>query len=128
MSAWIHQATLEEIREYRISTRKLLNDEDYDLFRVIGVTDSRLADIANHVSVCHRCLAEYRAKLDWCFFSGRRELESKIKHAGNTLDEVLEIQRELIDVRQTALAELAKKIGRMDRLLVSLSKERNTAE
>lgn len=113
---------IEDLRGYRVSTPQMQADAK-DPLLLIGIIDSRLAETANYVVICHRCLAEYRANLPWSWFSGRKALLAKIERASAHLDEALEIQRELIDIRQDALAELAKRMSQMDRLMALLQEK-----
>ncbi len=110
---------IEDLRGYRISTPRM-QAKGMDPLLLIGIIDSRLTETANYVVICHRCLAEHRANLAWSWFSGRKVLLDKIERASAHLDEALEIQHELIDIRLNILTELARRMSHMDRLLTLL--------
>lgn len=110
---------LEDLRGYRVSTPRM-QAEGKDPFLLIGIIDSRMTEIANYVVICHRCLAEHRANLAWCWFGGRKALLKRIERTSAHLDEALEIQQEMIEIRHNALVELAKRMSQMDRLLMTL--------
>lgn len=108
---------IEDLRGYLASTQAM-KAEGKDPFLLLGIIDSRQAEAANFIAICHRSLAEHRANLAWAWFAERKRLQAKIDRACALLDEALEIQRDLIGVRQDTLAAISKKMSQMERLVM----------
>lgn len=98
--------TLEDLRGYKVTTREML-DSGHEPFLLIGIVDSRLIEVANHICLCHRSLAEDRSILRNGFWPDRKRLNARIELTCSILDEVLEIQQELHDVKRIALHRAA---------------------
>lgn len=98
--------TLDDLRGYRTTTREML-DSGQEPFLMIGIADSRLIEVANHICVCHRSLSEDRAILRLGFWPDRKRLNAKIEQTCLILNEMLEIQQELLDVKASALHKAA---------------------
>lgn len=103
---------LSELRGYRTSTRQMLV-EGRDPFSVLAAADSRLVEVANHVAICHRVIAEARAELRCAFFPNRTKLQGKIHTASEVLEEMEALQHELIDVKGDCLSQIQSEIRRL---------------
>jgi len=110
---------LNELRAYRTTTRQLL-DEGMDPFSVALAVDSRLVEVANHVAICHRVIAEARATLRHSFFPDRGKLQASIDQAAAVLEEMEALQSELIDVKGLSLRMIRDEINSLRRSLTNL--------
>lgn len=98
---------IDEFEAYAIDWNRMVNDGIHPL-RMISVLDHRLAAVANHIVICHRNLAESRAKLLLAFLpSTERRLKSEIDKASDALDRCLLVQSDLLEWRGNALQKIA---------------------
>ncbi len=107
-------SSLDEIRNYRASTRKLLTEGE-DPLSVMVTVDSRLVQVSNHVAICHRVLAENRANLLFSMFSKREKILASIDRASRALEELDEIQYELVDVKWLCVEMLRSELQGLKR-------------
>ena len=103
--------SVEEFRQSIILYREMI-EEGHDPLDLLNTVDSRLADISNHIAVCHRVLAEQRCLLNLSIFpAARRKHSSKIDSAGAALDQVIAFQDELFHLRLKVLRLVADRFG-----------------
>ena len=112
-------SSMDELRNYRTSTRQLLA-EGKDALSVMVAVDSRLIEVSNHVAICHRVLAESRANLPFSMFARRKKILASIERTGNILEELDQIQYELVDVKGQCVGMLRSELQGMQRAINQL--------
>lgn len=99
------------VDEFRYSLeffKELIEKREIDA-SLLASMDRRLCDISNHIAVCHRVVAEKRseAKTIIAIFSLREsKLLQEAERAGETLNEVIELQSQFLSARAEVLSEL----------------------
>ncbi|MGY0617908.1 hypothetical protein [Lysobacter sp. A378] len=100
---------LDEFRDSISIYDKMLRERSRDPLDMLNIVDKRLADISNHIAVCHRVLAEQRGLAQNAFFgSTRKKHLDKADQAGQTLEHVIEVQTDLFDFRYKVLCRVAE--------------------
>ena len=74
---------------------------------MLNIVDERLADISNHIAVCHRVIAEQRGLASVSFFGGARKHLAKAEQAGETLEQVIAVQSDFFVFRHKVLSRVA---------------------
>ena len=85
--------------------------EGHDLPDLLNIVDKKLAEISNHIAVCHRVIAENRSGANslTALLGGTRQKQLQAaERAGATLDEIIQLQAEFFDFRYKVLKLLFK--------------------
>lgn len=88
-----------EIYEEMLQERK-------DLPNLLNIVDKKLAEISNHVAVCHRVIAENRvgaSSLTALLGGTRAKHMQAAERAAATLDETIQLQAEFFEFRYRVL-------------------------
>ncbi|QHG85651.1 hypothetical protein ACCQ13_00195 [Xanthomonas sp. NCPPB 1638] len=87
---------------------EMLRSGERDPLSMLNIVDKRLADISNHIAVCHRVLAEQRSLAHGAFLgSTRKRHVDKAEQAGQVLEQVIAVQSDLFDFRHKVLSQVA---------------------
>lgn len=100
------------IDEFRADTelyKRLLAEGSCEPHRLLNIVDKRLAQISNHIAVCHRNIAERRAYAARAWLGGSRHL-AEVAKASDILDQTIEAQNALFEVRGNVLEQIAATI------------------
>ncbi len=100
---------LDEFRDSIAIYDEMLGEGSRDPLDMLNIVDKRLADISNHIAVCHRVLAEQRGLAQSAFLGGTRKRHlDKAEQAGQALEQVIAIQSDLFDFRHKVLRRVAE--------------------
>ncbi len=100
---------LDEFRDSIAIYDEMLGEEERDPLDMLNIVDKRLADISNHIAVCHRVIAEQRGLAQSAFLGGTRKRHlDKAEQAGYALEQVISIQSDLFDFRHKVLRRVAE--------------------
>ncbi len=100
---------LDEFRDSIAIYDEMLRERERDPLTMLNIVDKRLADISNHIAVCHRVISEQRALAQAAFFGGtRKEHLDKAERAGQTLEQVIAIQSDFFEFRHKVLQHVAE--------------------
>ncbi len=98
----------DEFRDSIAIYDEMLRELQCDPLDMLNIVDKRLADISNHIAVCHRVLAEQRGLAHSAFLGGTRKRHlDKAEQAGLLLDQVIAIQSDLFEFRYKVLRRVA---------------------
>ena len=100
---------LDEFRESISIYDEMLREGNRNSLDMLNIVDKRLADISNHIAVCHRVVAEQRGLAQNSFWGGTRKQHlDKAEKAGQTLEQVISIQCDFFDFRYKVLQRVAE--------------------
>lgn len=100
---------LDEFRNSIVIYDEMLQEGARDPLTMLNIVDKRLADISNHIAVCHRVIAEQRAYAQTAFLGGTRKRHlDKADEAGQTLEQVIVIQSDFFEFRHKVLCRVAE--------------------
>jgi hypothetical protein len=86
----------------------MLRDGQRDPLTMLNIVDKRLADISNHITVCHRVLAEQRGLANGAFLGSTRKRHlDKVAQACEALEQVIAVQAEIFEFRHKVLSRVA---------------------
>ena len=99
---------VDEFRDSITIYDEMLRDGERDPLTMLNIVDKRLADISNHIAVCHRILAEQRGLANGAFLGGTRKRHlAKAEQAGEVLEQVIAVQSDLFEFRHKVLSCVA---------------------
>ena len=99
---------LDEFRDSIVIYEEMLGENRRDPMDLLNIVDKRLADISNHIAICHRVIAEHRASAQSAFLGSTRKRHlDQADQAGQTLDSVIAVQADMFDFRYKVLCRLA---------------------
>ena len=100
---------LDEFRDSIAIYDEMLREGERDPLDMLNIVDKRLADISNHIAVCHRVIAEQRGLAQNAFLGGTRNRHlDKAEQAGRALEQVIAVQSDLFDFRHKVLRRVAE--------------------
>lgn len=100
------------VDEFRASIdlyRRLLAEESFSAYTLLNMVDKRLAQLSNHIAVIHRNIAERRAYAASAWFGGSGHL-AEVAKASDILDQTIEVQDMLFEVRGNVLEQIAAEV------------------
>jgi len=84
--------------------------------QLLNLVDKRLADISNHIAICNRVIGEQRAYAQNALLPGSRKRHiEKAEQAGQTLDTVIDVQRDMFEFRAKVLSRVEKEFDSLSR-------------
>lgn len=99
---------VDEFRDSIAIYDEMLRNRERDPLSMLNIVDKRLADISNHIAVCHRVLAEQRSLAHGAFLGSTRKRHlDKAEQAGQILEQVIAVQSDLFDFRHKVLSQVA---------------------
>lgn len=99
---------IDEFKESLATYERMLQEREFHPLALLNVVDRRLAEISNHIAICHRFLAEQRALAHAAFWSGTRRTHfAKAEQAEQTLEQVIVVQGEFYSFRWSVLRSVA---------------------
>ena len=99
---------VDEFRDSIAIYDEMLRNRERDPLSMLNIVDKRLADISNHIAVCHRVLAEQRSLAHGAFLGSTRKRHlGKAEQAGQILEQVIAVQSDLFDFRHKVLSQVA---------------------
>lgn len=102
---------LDEFRQ-SIATYSDMIRDGHDPIDLLNIVDKRIADISNHIAVCHRVIAEQRGLANnLLFWLARGKHLDKAASAARTLDETIELQQEFFSFRHKVLRLVADRLS-----------------
>jgi hypothetical protein len=90
---------VDEFRRSLAMYEQSLQTGQYPLPTLLHMVQSKLADVAHHIVVCHRNLAEHRCNAQLSLFGTRRRHLAEAERTGEILEQTESIQRELLAVQ-----------------------------
>lgn len=92
---------VDEFRDSIAIYDEMLRRGERDPLTMLNIVDKRLAEISNHIAMCHRVVAEHRGLANSAFLnSTRRRHLINVDQAGETLKQVIAVQSELFELRR----------------------------
>jgi hypothetical protein len=102
---------IDEFRDSIAIYAEMLREEGRSPIDMLNIVDKRLADISNHIAVCHRVIAEERGIASAAFLGSTRNRHlAKAEGASHMLEKAIAVQADMFDFRYEVLSRIAESL------------------